>query len=468
MENNQEQYNIYQDSPEQSPILPNLYKACEKYLPAEQVEAIRNDMERVNDISEVHAIEILRDTGNLPKEMEKTLHTLERYGVNADLLTIEEAKMLEDYATNASDEVINEKTDTIANTIIKGINGVRSRREIADAERLSEKYERYDRGELDTSRGFDPEDILTQYDKYSHEDNSENPYLEQLLDLELDISKRQYDGTYRDDTERRALAQKLEEWDLDDLLEEGIVPEEDLFVYGPFTGRDLEDVEVFRRSTWIDAINGREKNRVAALLDETVSRNEDTETDLLRQKVAKDILPNHRLNTKNLLLVSAAAGMRYAEEGIPENVPDEERTKFRRHMEEISKYLRKIFMLTPEETKREFGHKAPASSKKFFEEIAARVEAMTEMQEKNISSGQGPYLTKLDENLYLVDAYYEPESEISSIAMIEELPPKEPEEEQPDTQASPESMNDLERNNLLQNFAQRTESAMNIDINDGQ
>ncbi|MBO7657111.1 hypothetical protein J6S55_00460 [Candidatus Saccharibacteria bacterium] len=394
---------------------------AEQHLPAEYINIIRDELTHIDEIENTETIEMRRELGTLPKDFIKTEHALIASGINPNLLTVDEAQGLYDYASNVNQEIIEQKAESVANAIARIRNGARSRRDWAfdpaKAERmdqLAKKYERYERGEIDIECGFDKAYYLEDERRAAEDFNftSANDRATEEGMRPDDYSVQAYSRLVRDMKTDGYLERAFEDMDVEELLEEGIIEEDDLFVYGPYTRRDLrEDYGIFKMSTWVDAVNFRDKSNVANILQESViARNEDTESDLLREYVAKEILPNRRPTPKSELLLFSALGADFADkanEEIEAVMSKEKAKELHDNLSWASYYAAKILGMNSDELKEEYGSTRPVS-KEFFEEVLKRSEALTEQQEKWMKKNVAPYLTKLDDRIFIAEALYEP------------------------------------------------------------
>lgn len=395
---------------------------AERHLPKERIKNIKDELAHIDEIENTQTIEMRREFGTLPKEFTKTEFALVAEGINPGLLTVEEAQGLHNYASNADKDIIERKTETIANAIARIRNGGKNRRDWSFnprkaecLDRLTAKYERYERGEIDTECGFDKAHYLESENKTDRDYYFADAYNRAVIEegeRPDDYSNQAYSRFINDMGVDGYYERVFEDMTAEELLEEGIIEEDDLFVYGPYTHRDLkEDYEIFKVSTWVDTTNFRDKSNVATILQESViNRNNSTESDLLREYVATEILPNRRPTPKNALSLFSALGIEFAEKSTDElesAMPKEKADELRDNLSWASYYASKILGMRAEELKEEYGSTRP-TSKKFFEEVLARSEAITEQQEKWMKKSVGPYLTKFDERMFAAEALYEP------------------------------------------------------------
>ena len=393
----------------------------EKYLPANRAAEVQDDLKRIDNLEANETVEARREQETLPEGFDKVTTRLAIHKIDPSLLTVEEATKLSDFVANANKEVIQIKTEAISDTITKVINGVHHRRDWVGideqkAQRLEDlqsKRERYENGDYDTSYGFD----IEFYQRDSEADRAKlglesNHYYNDYAEYEgrdERYSSRDYARFLRDGGVRNELDYRLENWDLDELIDSGTIDERDVFVYGPYTSRDVEELEgSFKFPTWVTTPNFRDQIASSDLLSQTfIARTNTPEFDLTCAYVAKEFLPNHRANVKNLLSMTASVGLEYAtkQEELSSTQPKELITEFERTLSFASFYSAKILKMTKNYLEDKFG-KARPISEDFFKEVIARVEGLTKMQLEDISEEQAPYINKLNDSLFRVEALF--------------------------------------------------------------
>lgn len=398
---------------------------AEKHLPTERVREIAVELARIDEIEQTETVEMRRELGTLPKEFARTEYALVAQGINPSRLTVEEAANVLAYTTNSSEDAIEKKTNLIAGAINRIHNGVHSRRDWsfdperqARFDRLADKYDRYERGEIDIECGFDRERYTESIDSlrgidddHSFDDAREIATAENAARMG-DHSNGAYARFFRDMGVASRYERLFDEFTVEELLEENIISEDDLFLYGPFTRRDIsEDFELFKTSTWVDIVNNREKGAVGDILEQVIpGRTDDVEMDLTREYVAREVLPNRRPGLKNTLALVASVGLEYLESGwnaAEEVLGTKQADDLQRSLAYASYYSARIMGMSSEELREEYGTSRPVK-KEFYEELLKRSENMTEQEEKYLAIDEAPYATKLDSHLFIAETLFEP------------------------------------------------------------
>ena len=75
-----------------------------KHLDDESAQEVEDQLSIIDEIKS-NTISTMRESGNLPKEVDTVTRGLIIYGVNSDNLTLDEAKNVYDYANNATEEI---------------------------------------------------------------------------------------------------------------------------------------------------------------------------------------------------------------------------------------------------------------------------------------------------------------------------------------------------------------------------
>ena len=413
---------------------------AQKYLPEKRVKSIIAENERIDQLENTEIIEVRHELDNLPQGFRKIEYGLIAQGINPSLLTVEEAQKLSDYANNATPEIAEEKARAIHDTLMRTRNGVTHRRDwffnpekAVRFDYLADKYDRYMRGEIDTECGYDKEFCLYGYDgEKLDDDRSFDEARDSILSSGNydpspyeSYSDRSYARLARDmDSPNSDRARLFENLDKEDLLEEGYISEDDLFVYGPYTNRDLQELENYKSPSWTNGPAYGELSRTAELLSETVHKNRDSvENDLLREYVAHEFLPSRRMNARNTVSSLAAIGLDYAstpKEDTSNTLAESIRNKLDSDLKWGTYYIAKLFDMRREDLKERYGSTRP-TTQEFFKEALARSEALTDAQVEDFEKTRGPILAKLDEWLFRVEALYAPVAESQAAGFAEEI-----------------------------------------------
>ena len=410
-------------------------KAVAKHFGVEAAEHVRSDLARIDDI-ERRTIGALEGTDAMTDRVRSLVHTLDNRGINANNLTIAEAQAVEDYATNATEEIVHQKVNSIHGAIVHHIEGVHSRRdgaepafynpkEIAKKERIGEKFVAWDRGEYDTEHGFDVEEVYARLVKEGCEPSD-------------------------------ALKRHLEEEDPETLHDEGLIDESDLYVYGPFTAKDLDDIEVYTSTTWTSVTDPRHfggRKRVkktvtgpdgklkhftdgevdlsgaslSSLIGRTIDRSHHNglEDDLIHDFIAREIIQSRRLEAKDLLTTSTALALDFLESSdIKEAYSGDEKKEYndtRRTVSWLAYYTGIILGYSTQELKDRFGSTRPIA-KEFFDKAAEAIKNLSEKRSAYLDESFKPLLTKMDEHLHdLQDRMAAASSEQSDSLFSEDL-----------------------------------------------
>ncbi len=360
--------------------------AVRRHIGTAEADEVQGELERIDAI-EPGTIFELRIHEKLSPLADSTARQLQFYGVNADHLTPDEARSVADFAADATPEIVERKVETIYDAFMRHVNGGRSRRdglepayydeaEFRRKTDLQDKFKAYQDGKIDLERGFDVEAV---YRRLIEEGYDESSYL------------------------RR----HLEEEDLDVLMDEGLVGESDLFVYGPFTELDLDGIEADLSESWTDVtrprFNGGTKkvgkrrreisaqrgvdqpsttlhsgSSLAQLLGETIPVNANgIEQDLIHSFVATEILQNRRLSSKATLATSVSLAfdvLDLPELVAPEKPVEPEKPKDDSDEETMKKY---------DEEKKEYDKK----KKKYDDEMEDYAPDKLEYDEARVSVG---------------------------------------------------------------------------------
>ncbi|MFV0485415.1 MAG: hypothetical protein ACK5MU_04315 [Candidatus Saccharimonadales bacterium] len=337
-------------------------------------------------------------------------------------MTPEEARKVADFAGDATDDIVAQKLERLRDTIFNSINGVENRRDyILNPEKharlnaLADKFVRYERGEIDTSRCFDQSKYLPLENFPELQDDRPFEDVQQSLKQEYNLhADSDTFHSYRQPGERLGrnfYAYYLDNMEDDELLEEGIVDEGDVFQYGPFTRNDLSDIELFAWASWTDVTNQRQKQRLGSLLEEYVPpRENDIDTDLTREFIAREVLKNRRPEARNMIALTSALGQKSlgkiadAGKSLPVDLADTT-AELKKTLRLCAYYSGKICGMGKQELLNDYKAARPITPD-FFEEIRARAEGWTGKQARRADSDYAPYLTKLDDHLFNAEALY--------------------------------------------------------------
>ncbi|MBR3236253.1 hypothetical protein IKF92_01040 [Candidatus Saccharibacteria bacterium] len=395
--------------------------AVEKYFGQESAERVNNDLRRIDDIEE-KTIKALENTDAMTDHAKGLVHDLRAIGIEAGNLTIAEAQSVDDFANNATPEVMDKKADIISEAISGSITSTHSRRHpfnpalvgedyLKEINMLQDKCEAWDDRKVNTERGFDVENVYAR------------------LVEEGEIEPSDY------------AKQELEDSVIEDLIERYDLDERDFYVYGPFTGRDLNRAKDFLEQNYTQIVNRRfnggmkrvnthhkqgyktdeeyaevvAKDRatrpeiehsgasLASLLNETIRNNsQDIEGDLVRNYVASEILQTRRLDMKNLVITSSAVSLEVLNQEKPS--PDDKRTLEEYHLARqsvkmLAYYSGRALDYDQKEMKKRFGSTRPLS-KEFFEEVASATEQLSDARSEYLDDEKKQYLVKMDEHLH--------------------------------------------------------------------
>ena len=437
-------------------------EAVEKQFGQEASKKVKNELLRIKAI-ESETISALEDRGELSNRDRVTMRNLMTRGVNAANLTPEEANTVYAYVTNATPEIVKHKAERLVDTINKTIDQERrkndefgliySNQEIFNLKaELNDRYDAWERGEIDVSRGFDIEKAFKKAIKNGYED-----------------------ANY--------LRRELEDGDKDELMEDGLVDEDSLYVLGlPITQEELSDVQVYSSSKYTDVTpaqlrGGYKKGRkteygralkqkfeqldpndhsksaesiraaynawnkrhtsvgeterygvnlsslVGSSLKQMTERQNlktgettytseiigntigsgpiDTEQDLLFDFVADEILQSRRMRSKEMLMYASSLAIE-ALDGIEEPKDEYEKVDYKNMRTAISYlgyYSAKILGFREKELRERYGSNRPIK-KEFFEEVAAVSKSLTDQRSDYLNNLYKGPLTKMDEHLF--------------------------------------------------------------------
>lgn len=402
-----------------------LAKSAIEYLPTDIAEGIINKLAELDHIEKYETLEAIElDEDNLTpekkREIAKLKRELSRNSLGGDLLTLPEARKVSEWANDKTQEVRDQKARMIADQSAKILNGVHNRRDynynIDKARKLDtliDKYERWERGEIDTSLGIDLEEFL---DEGGLEESDFEAAQEEMREEWEDNSNSRWEGFLRDKLGiegyiERKYGINIEE--LPDMIESEDLPDErmwkHIFIYGPYTSGDLRNLSMFSDDTYVDAAGWRTRSQAEIILSANTSRiGQSVSDDLNRAYVEKEILPKRRLDGKKMLYATSALGIKVTDilkQRQAKQNKDLAR-QIRKKMETLSYYMKGILGMNSDDLEKRYGNKLPIN-KEFYQEVMARAQGMTEFQEETIDDGFNQYLIKMDDNLFEVQALLE-------------------------------------------------------------
>lgn len=382
-----------------------------KHLDDESAQEVEDQLSIIDEIKS-NTISTMRESGNLPKEVETITRGLIIYGVNSDNLTLDEARNVYDYANNTTEEIVSKKADRIYDAIVSSAERQKFSRTYdvraeydnsnqANSMDIQDRYSAWQQGDLDTSHGF----------------NIDNAY-QKLVGEGYEPSS--------------ALRRHLEEERLEDLLKEGLVDDDSVYQYGPFTRSDIEQAEKSLELTWDGVVNwrfsalpkkigkkrteamkaigrhqspevGRPGANLANIIKNTVSNStSNIEQDLVRDYVAGEILQSRRLQAREILMASASLCLDLVELEAPDKDNIEQTLEYneaRTAASFISYYSGQILNISSQEMRKRFGSVRPIK-KEFFEEVLQTSYQMNRDRSKYLDEFFNQYLTKLDEHTH--------------------------------------------------------------------
>lgn len=387
--------------------------SVERRLSPEASKEVKNQLEVIDAIN-ANTVSRVREAGNLSIEIENKTHALNLYGINSDNLTPEEVELVYDYTNDATDEIVKKKIDQVYDALVIPIERVQSARnynvyaeeEFIDPEHarsIQDRYIAWQHGELDIERGFDIDATIERLAENGHE--------------ELTVY----------------LKHRLEEDDVEDLIAQGLVSEDDVYIYGPFTRADIEYAEGSLSATWENMVNWRligrskklgkrrydpekkiglnrspEVDRLGAtlfsLIKDTVSpRANNIDQDLVRDYIAGEILQTRRLQAREMLMCSSALCLDLLDVKAPgkEEKPEQklEYLEARDAASRIAYYSAKVLDIDSKEMRKRFGSNRPIK-KEFFEEILHASESISRDRSEYLDDCFSQILTKIDEHTH--------------------------------------------------------------------
>lgn len=439
-------------------------EAIEKQFDHEIANRVKNEFLRIKTI-EHETIGARESRGELSNQDRVIMRNLTVRGINATNLTPSEAGLAYAYATDATPDIVKHKAERLIGSINKSIDLERKRSNevssvYSDQEsfnlkaELNDRYDAWERGEVDVSRGFDIEKALQKAIENGYEDTS-------------------------------YLRRELEDRDKEDLEKDGLVDESSLYVLGlPITQEELGSVQVYSSSKYTDITSsqlrggykkarkneygrvlkqkfeqldpndhskGAESIRIAynawnrrhssvgetsrfganlsnlvgsglkhlgehvnpitgkktytsEIIGNTIGSGPiDIEQDLLFDFIADEVLQSRRLRSKEMLIYASSLAIR-ALNDIKK--PEDEYKKvdydnMRTAISFLGYYSARILGFREKEVRERYGSNRPIK-KEFFEEIAAASKSMTEQRADYLNDLYKGPLTKMDEHVFNV------------------------------------------------------------------
>lgn len=391
-------------------------RAMTMHFGSAEVAACIHQLHAIEEIEQMHTIETIQSRGEQLELCKKLTVELEKHDINCRLMTIDEANKVLKYARNATPEVKRQKVEHIHELMYKILNGIHTRRDYAlDATKskilrdLIDKYSKFEDGELDMSRGFD---VSLYPKKQSNHIELFGAYPSDfsIRDTdEYDINYSEYKDNDEDDEEcdnEHKFADLLEIMSDEELLDGDYIDEEDFFVYGPYTINDMNNISVLMYETWSSTTNKRKKERLESILSEIMKcRGESVETDLVRHYIGKVVISARRLSIRNIVRMVSSFGQCCYEFYTGGNCAEDYLKLITQKLYWCSYYMVRICGLQKSYLLEQFGNARPITSD-FFREIGRIAESWTDSQISRMENDYDAYLTKVDDHLFELEAYY--------------------------------------------------------------
>lgn len=352
-------------------------------LGKEAEERVAGEIARIEEVESKTLSAIERRGEALPADITDAARSLSIIGINAYNLTPDETKAVYDYSTDATKEIREQKVEKVADILFHSINGVRSTRdgtdpafynplEVQDKDDLRSRYKEYSEGMLDTERGFDIDAVISRK-----------------------ISNREV--SFNEEENLRAILEDMDEWTVEDLLANGYIEESDLYVIGPFNGRDLEKVDSYKRRTWSEVTPDQSINGLSALLDRTVNpHTEGIQSDLVYDYVAGEIMKSRRLGASEMMTAAAAVGLEAINE-YGKDMPN----MLKSSLSYLSYYSAKMLGYRTDELKQRYKAARPVNAK-FYDEVAKMAQGLSDDRREYLEKNYTGYLEKMDDHLMIV------------------------------------------------------------------
>jgi hypothetical protein len=359
-------------------------RSASRFLPAARMAACQSELREIDLKENQLTIEAIRDVDALSKDVEYICQELVRYDINPDRMTVEESKLMLDFASGATNEIRDSKVETIMDMITRILNGKHERRDYSfDPEKaeilenLIDKSLRYERGEIDLEKGFD----YMVYPKESHE-----------------ISQQEFENL-------------ISVMSVDELLDGGYIDEQDLFVHGPFTARDLEFITSFSVDTWVRATDSRNDSRLTNFFERITEKlSYSIDDDLNRNFVARAIVPQRRLSAKNMLSLVCAFALECNDKIFAKRIRRgfkdfEEYYSLLKSLQLCSYYISLVCNFRKDDLKKKWKVARPTASG-FYMDTLTHIEKWEEKDEKNADNDYGAYFVRLDDHFFEAQANY--------------------------------------------------------------
>lgn len=348
------------------------------YLNETQQLACVENLQAIETIEETRTIEVLASKGELSDEDCSLVLSLQKdFEISAARMTVDEARLVHQYASSATEEVKKDKVEKIGDALSKVLHGKNTRRD----------YERYgNRGEL----------------------------LQRLIQKGLDYEDGKYDFTRTFDHSIYPLDESLtkEEWDVylyaltdEELLEGDYISEDDFYVHGPYTARDIRDIAKFTRETWSKVTDTRNIPRLEALLDQTIVPTDfGLDGDLNRHFIATHVLPSRRPDVYQMILILSSFGQHVNDtlfiKGLEIPIEIESLVgSLKKSLGWCSYYATMICDIRQKRIKEVYKVARPYTTP-YYKELIEQIDQWTPRKRDMVNRDFGPFLVKLDGHIF--------------------------------------------------------------------
>lgn len=388
-----------------------------KYLSSERVRSCLNELQFVDITENSLTVEYQMMSGTLTEEDVRLCEELAHYEINPNRMTIEEARLVHKFATDADSSIVDRKVQAIADSLVKVLNGKKERRDYAfDEEKsnrlmsLIEKAEKYENGEIDFSRGFDhtlyPK-LQEHYDLYSNYEDDEDLY----SDLRDIVTRGEFEALMDSMTD-------------EELLDGEYIHEDDFWCYGPYTVGDLRLITTFATETWTKITDIRNVDRLESLLDSIINPHDfNIEADLNRNYISRLVLPARRPSIRNMIAILSAFGQdcnsAIFNTTLATDLKEfEPLDQLRKSLQFCSYYASMVCGLTSKYIKDKYNAARPTTTE-YYIELLSKSESWSLDQVARFDDDYGAYLVKLDDHLFEAQAAYQ-----DIISMITNINPE--------------------------------------------